>query len=500
MSQKIQDYLHKILDPESVKLVIKAFKLDLPLTIRTNSLKISADKLKLRLESKGFKLSEIELVPGAFIINDEPIPVSKTIEHFAGLFYIQSLSSMLPSLILEPNSGEIVLDVASAPGSKTTHIAQLMENKGVIIANDVTFERLRVLAHQIDRLGILNTGITQIDGNRFGNLLPEIFDKALVDAPCSSLGIISKAREVLIWWNFDEVKRLSNKQQQLLSSAIKSVKPGGVIVYSTCTLTVEENEMLIDSMLKSFPVEIEEIKYKRADFDEGITSYDGFEFDTSLRKAIRIYPFKSNTEGFFIAKLRKTDSTYSKLPKFSEIQRRLSSDDKIKFLTSHDEEVKQALRFLSDEFGIDEKVWENFSYHLKTDELWFNSIEWAKFLSMDSIGLDKNFKQHLLSNLIQRVGIQLAKQVKKSQWKISTNALQLLSQFIKKNIIELENENDAKIFLNGGTLKNLPLEFKSGSYVAVKFDGLILGCGLITKEGLKSQIPKGRRTSEVEVM
>ncbi len=500
MTQKIQDYLHKILDPESVKLAIKAFKLDLPLTIRTNSLKISADKLKLRLESKGFKLSEIEFVPGAFIINEEPIPVSKTIEHFAGLFYIQSLSSMLPSLILEPNPGEIVLDIASAPGSKTTHIAQLMENKGVIIANDVTFERLRVLAHQIDRLGILNTGITQIDGNRFGNLLPEIFDKALVDAPCSSLGIISKAREVLIWWNFDEVKRLSNKQGQLLSSAIKSVKPGGVIVYSTCTLTVEENEMLIDSILKNFPVELEEIKYKRENFDEGITSYDGIKFDSSLRKAIRIYPFKSNTEGFFIAKLRKTDSTYSKSPKFSEIQRRLSSDDKIKFLTSHDEEVKQALRFLSDEFGIDEKVWESFSYHLKADELWFNSVEWAKFLSMDSIGLDKNFKQHLLSNLIQRVGIKLAKQVKKSQWKISTNALQLLSPFITKNIIELEEENDAKTFLNGGTLKNFPSEFKPGAYIAVKFDGLILGCGLITKEGLKSQIPKGRRTSEVEVM
>lgn len=500
MSQKIQDYLHKILDPESVKLFLKAFKHNLPLTIRTNTLKIPAGELKSRLESKGFKLSEIELVPGAFYVDDEPTPISKTIEHFAGLFYIQSLSSMLPSLILEPNPGEIILDIASAPGSKTTHIAQLMENKGVIIANDVTFERLRVLAHQIDRLGILNTGITQIDGNRFGNLLPEIFDRALVDAPCSSLGIISKAREVLIWWNFDEVKRLSNKQQQLLSSAIKSVKPGGVIVYSTCTLTVEENEMLIDSMIKNFPIELEEIKYKRADFDEGITSYDGVEFDESLRKTIRIYPFKSNTEGFFIAKLRKTDSTYSKSPKFSDIQGRLSSDDKIKFLTSHDEEVKGALKFLSDEFGIDERVWENFSYHLKADELWFNSIEWAKFLSMDFAGLDKNFKQHLISNLIQRVGIKLAKQVKKSQWKISTNALQLLSSFITKNIIELESENDAKTFLNGGTLKNFTSEFKPGSYIAVKFDGLTLGCGLITKEGLKSQIPKGRRTSEVEVM
>lgn len=500
MTQKIFDYLQKILDPESVKLMIRTFKIDLPLTIRTNSLKISADELKLRLESKGFKLSEIELIPGAFHVTEEPIPASKTIEHFAGLFYIQSLSSMLPSLILEPKPGELILDIASAPGSKTTHMAQLMENKGVIIANDVMFDRLKVLAHQIDRLGILNAAITQIDGNRFGNLLPEIFDRALVDAPCSSLGIISKAREVLNWWNLHEVKKLSNKQQQLLASAIKSIKPGGVIVYSTCTLTVEENEMLIDSILKNLPVEIMEIKHKRDDFDEGITLYDGIEFDANLRKAIRIYPFKSNTEGFFIAKLRKFGSTYSRSPRFSEIQGRLSNDNKIKFLTSEDEKVKQALEFLSDEFGISEKVWGNFSFHLKGDELWFNSIEWSKFLLMDSFGLDKNFKHHLLSNIIQRVGMKLAKQVKKSQWKISTNALQLLSPFITKNIIELENEEEAKTFLNGGTLKNFPSKFKPGTYIAVKFDGLILGCGLTTKEGLKSQIPKRIRTSEIEVI
>ncbi len=500
MSEKILNYLNKILDSESVKLVIKSFRTALPLTLRTNSLKISPSELKSRLEGKGFKLSKADPVPDAFSVVEEPFLISKTIEHFAGLFYIQSLSSMLPPLILEPSPGELILDIASAPGSKTTYIAQLMDNKGIIIANDVSYERLKVLTHQVERLGVINTGITQTDGNRFGSVLPEIFDCALVDAPCSSLGIISKANEVLNWWNFDEVRRLSNKQQQLLSSAIKSVKPGGIIVYSTCTLTAEENEMVIDFAIKKFPVEVEEISYKRIDFSEGLTYYDGVKFDDSLRKTIRIYPFISNTEGFFIAKLRKKDSTFSKSPTFSDTQVRLLKDDKIKFLTSRDEEVKKALAFLSDEFGIDEKIWENFAFHFKGDELWFSSIDWIKFFSMDFPRIDKNLRQHILYQIIQRIGIKLAKQVKRSQWKISTSALQILSPFIRKNIIELENEEDAKKFLNGWTVKNLSSSFESGSYIAVKFDGLILGCGLITKEGLKSQIPKGRRSFEIEVI
>jgi 16S rRNA (cytosine1407-C5)-methyltransferase len=130
-----------------------------------------------------------------------------------------------------------------------------------------------------------------MDGNRFGNILPEIFDRALVDAPCSALGIISKANEVLNWWSENEVKRFSNKQQQLLTSAIKSVKPNGIIVYSTCTLTVEENELVIENALKKFPIEIEEINFKNIDFDEGITIYDDIQLDERLKKTIRILSF-----------------------------------------------------------------------------------------------------------------------------------------------------------------------------------------------------------------
>ncbi|CUU01618.1 16S rRNA (cytosine1407-C5)-methyltransferase [Candidatus Kryptobacter tengchongensis] len=499
MSEKIFNYLTKILDPESARLVLKMYKLNIPLTIRTNTLKISSSKLKERLESKGFKLREIAFIPDSFIVVEEPFPISKTLEHFAGFFYMQSLSSMLPSLALEPEPDEFVLDIASAPGSKTTHIAQLMKNTGIIIANDISFERLKVVAHQIERLGILNTAITSIDGNRFGNLLPEVFDRALVDAPCSALGIISKSNEVLTWWNIDEVRRLSNKQYQLLTSAIKSVKPDGVIVYSTCTLTVEENELMIDSVLKKFPLEIEEINYKTVDFDEGITFYDGLPLDERLKKAVRIYPFKSNTEGFFIARLRKTDSTFSKSPEFSDIGNRVSHE-KMRFLTADDKDLKEALKFLTDEFGIDENIWSKFVYYFKNDEIWFCSPGWKKFLTLDFSGIDKNFKHHLMSSIIQRVGLKLAKSVKKAQWKISTSALQILSPFVVKNIIELQNEDQARIFINGGVVKNPDLNFRPGTYTAVNFDGITLGCGLVTKEGLKSQIPKGRRTVEVEVM
>ena len=256
---------------------------------------------------------------------------------------------------------------------------------------------------------------------------------------------------------------------------------------------------MIDSILKKFPVEIEEIEYKKAEFDEGITSYDGLPLDERLKKAVRIYPFKANTEGFFIAKLRKTDSTFSKSPKITEINNG-KTIQQIKFLTANDEKLKSPLKFLSDEFGIEEKIWEEFAFYFKGDELWFSSLDWIKFLTTDFSLINKNFKHHLLSSLVQRVGLKLAKAVKNKQWKISTSALQLLAPFITKNIIEFETEEQARTFLNGGTIKNFPSNFNPGSYIAVKFDGIILGCGLITKEGLKSQIPKGRRSSEVEVI
>ncbi len=500
MKTKILNYLLKILDPISADKMIKSLKSIPPICIRTNTLKISPIELKTRLENLGFKLNEIELVPGAFVVLEEPVPISKTIEHFAGLFYIQSLSSMLPSIALDPQPGEYILDIASAPGSKATHTAQLTQNSGVIFANDVIPDRLKVLVHNIERLGVLNIAVTSIDGNRFGNILPEIFDKALVDVPCSALGIISKANEVLNWWSEDEVRRFSNKQQQLLTSAIKSVKPNGIIVYSTCTLTVEENELVIENALKKLPIEIEEINFKNIGFDEGITFYNEVQLDERLKKTIRIYPFKFNSEGFFIAKIRKTDTTITRttaLNDFKILPPQKETTDKFKLLTHKNQEVRSALNFLSDKFGIDEGIWENFAFHIKADEIWFSSIDFLNFFSSDDLTINRNFKTHLLNQIIQRLGIKLAKHVKKERWKISTSALQLLAPHVKRNILELECENDAKIFLNGGIIKKYNGNFEIGEYIAVRFSGITLGCGLVTNDGIKSQIPRGRRTVEI---
>ena len=502
MRTKILNYLLKILDPISAEKMIKSLKSSPPLCLRTNTLKISPDELKTRLENIGFKLNEIELVPGAFIVLEEPVPISKTIEHFAGLFYIQSLSSMLPAIALSPQPGEYILDIASAPGSKATHIAQLMKNSGVIFANDVIPDRLKVLVHNIERLGVLNTAVTSIDGNRFGNILPEIFDRVLVDVPCSALGIISKANEVLNWWSENEVRRFSNKQKQLLTSAIKAAKPNGIIVYSTCTLTVEENELVIEDALKKFPIEIEEISFKNIDFDEGITFYNEVQLDERLKKTIRIYPFKFNSEGFFIAKIRKTDITVTRttaLNDFKILSSQKGTTDKFKLLTYKNQEIRSVLNFLSNRFGIDESVWEKFAFHIKADEIWFSSIDFINFFSNDDSTINRNLKTHLLNQIIQRLGIKLAKHVKKERWKISTSALQLLAPYVNKNVIDLENENDVKVFLNGGILKNYNGNFELGEYIAVRFSGIMLGCGLVTKAGIKSQIPRGRRTIEIEI-
>lgn len=146
--------------------------------------------------------------------------------------------------VLKPTKEDTVLDIAAAPGSKTTQMAQHMENYGVIVANDVSVKRLKALTNNLERLGVLNVCVTQLDGRRFGKLMPEAFDKILVDAPCSAEGTIRKSYKAIYNWQPWGYKKLVETQKMLLVSAYKALKPGGVLVYSTCTFAPEENEGL----------------------------------------------------------------------------------------------------------------------------------------------------------------------------------------------------------------------------------------------------------------
>ena len=281
-----------------------------PNSIRCNTLKIDAGDLKKRLENYGWKIKvpykdfpEIMIVDGV-----KPGEIGNSKEHLLGYFYVQEISSMLPMLILKPRSGEIVLDLCASPGSKTTQAAAMMENSGTIIANEVSIGRISILNSNLQRCGVMNTVVTRKEGSafceRFLKKSKIRFDKILVDAPCSGEGTLRKSPKTFEMWNVNMIKKISRTQRKLAESAIRLLKAGGEMIYSTCTLAPEENEMIVDYLLKKFDIKIEPVSLPLK-FRKGVCGWDGVELNSQVKNCLRLYPQDNNTDGFFVAKIKK---------------------------------------------------------------------------------------------------------------------------------------------------------------------------------------------------
>ncbi|MFH1377031.1 MAG: RsmB/NOP family class I SAM-dependent RNA methyltransferase [Candidatus Woesearchaeota archaeon] len=272
-----------------------------PKSIRTNTLKITPTKLKQRL--KEFKLKQIPWCKEGFWVEGERTDLGNLPEHGLGYFYIQEASSMLPSIALDPKKGDFVLDIAAAPGSKTTHLAALMKNTGLIIANDPDYKRIKALNMNIQRSGITNTIITKMPGRFFKNLN---FDKILLDAPCSGTGTIRKSPRTILEWNPNNIKRIAGIQRQLIKTSFENLKKGGILVYSTCTLEPLENEGIVSHLLENYPnAKLEKINIKIKS-SPAILEFEDQKFDPEVKKCLRIWPQDNNTDGFFVAKILKS--------------------------------------------------------------------------------------------------------------------------------------------------------------------------------------------------
>jgi len=280
-------------------------------SIRANTLKISPEELKKKLEKKSWIITQpFEKHPEIMIIESDlqPGELGRSLEHLLGYYYVQEISSMLPVIALNPNPNETILDLCSAPGSKTTQIAAKMKNTGVIIANDLKLGRIKILASNLERCGVTNTIITKSEGVKICKNLKENYqiDKILVDAPCSGEGMIERSKEANKMWNINKIRSLSKIQKNLLESAFELLKPEGVLVYSTCTYSPEENEEVVDFILKEFKnIKIEKISLPTKSH-EGIRIWQGKKYLEDVKYSCRIYPQDNNTGGFFIAKFKKT--------------------------------------------------------------------------------------------------------------------------------------------------------------------------------------------------
>lgn len=308
---QFQEKLIILFGEEKAKTLLQTFCFAKPITIRINTLNASKEQVLQFFDKQNIQYSSVPWFDLAFIIHNATTRELTDLEIYKqGFFYIQNLSSMIPALVLDPQKDEKVLDLAAAPGSKTTQMAAMMNNEGEIIANDVSRTRMFKLQDNLSQQGVSNTKVITGPGERVWQKYPEYFDKVLVDVPCSMEGRFV-CGDIFSYkdWSLKKVKILAKQQQWLLRSAISATKVGGLIVYSTCTISPEENEGVIDWLIKKEKanVEIEEIFIKDLEKNEAISSFGEKKYNPEVVKTLRILP-SQKMEGFYVAKIRKIGS------------------------------------------------------------------------------------------------------------------------------------------------------------------------------------------------
>lgn len=279
-----------------------------PVVIRTNTLRTHRRELAQSLINRGVTLEPIgKWSKVGLQVFESQVPLGATPEYLAGHYILQAASSFLPVMALAPQEQERILDMASAPGGKVTYVAALMKNTGSIFANDSNKNRTKGLIGNIHRLGVRNTIVCNYDAREFPKVIGG-FDRVLLDAPCSGTGVIAKDPSVKTNKTEKDFILLPHLQKQLLLSAIDSVdhasKTGGYVVYSTCSVTVEENEQVVQYALSKRP-NVKLVETGLPFGIDGFVSYMGKQFDSKMKMTKRFYPHSYNVDGFFVSKFKK---------------------------------------------------------------------------------------------------------------------------------------------------------------------------------------------------
>lgn len=284
---------------------LESCKVKAPRTVRANSFKISVEELQKIFVAHKIDSEIHPAIENVLTVKTQWVRIGLLDEHRRGLFVAQDVSSMIPPLVLNPKAGDVVLDMTAAPGMKTCQMAELMQNQGAIVALDSNRERLKGLRFNLNRLGVINTLVVQAFSESFRPRLQ--FDKVLLDAPCSSEGVVRKRWDALKNWSPNLVMRKAELQKQLIRTAFDCLKEGGELVYSTCTLSPEENEEIIQFLLSKHPnAKIQPIeKIKNFKWREGFTEYENKKFVAQMKNCIRVLPQDNDSESFFIAKIKK---------------------------------------------------------------------------------------------------------------------------------------------------------------------------------------------------
>jgi len=412
--------------------------------LRVNTLYL--DPLDLKNSYPNIK--ENENIPYSFYYDKNEYDLGKSIEHFAGGIYIQDASAMLVAHLLEPKENERIIDLCAAPGGKATQVAILMNNSGLVIANDYNDKRSDILSENVERLGITNTIVLNNKIDTIANHFGGYFDKVILDAPCSGEGMFRKNSLTYDDWTYDKTLNLAKIQKDLILKAYRCLKKDGVMVYSTCTFATEENEEVIKYLLDNTNASIIPIK-KEKDFDGSILKVDG---------AVRLYPFNFEGEGHFICLVKCNDDHFNHLKMGN------------KEASRKDMELYRA--FEEDNLNISLSG----NFVKMGDEL--------HLLPNDCFCLDR-FK-------VLRNGIHLGTIKEKRFEPNHALALYLKKEEVKNCLDFSYNSKEIKDYLKGFTLETIN---KKG-YVLICVEGISLGWCKDDGRLIKNLYPKGLRVQE----
>ncbi|MGG5253918.1 RsmF rRNA methyltransferase first C-terminal domain-containing protein [Neobacillus sp. SM06] len=269
--------------------------------LRINPLKITEQNW---LDISPFSLEKIPFVPNGFYYDSVKDQPGKHPYHAAGLYYIQEPSAMFVAEQLAPKPGEKVLDLCAAPGGKTTQLAGMMNQEGFLLANEIHPKRAKALSENIERLGIEGSLVTNETPERLASHFPGYFDKILVDAPCSGEGMFRKDPDAVHYWSDEHVAACASQQKNILDSAYQMLNEGGILVYSTCTFSPEENEQTVEAFLKKYP-DLQLLPIQKPDGVQNGKPEWGYEHNPELLKTARLWPHHLRGEGHFVAKFKK---------------------------------------------------------------------------------------------------------------------------------------------------------------------------------------------------
>lgn len=456
--EDVKSYLPEHLELEDF---INACQTPLKRAVRVNTLKMSTAEFEQVCSERNWQITQVPWCEEGYWLErpeqeEEALPLGRTDLHLSGCIYVQEASSMLPPTALKDalDNAHTVLDMAAAPGSKTSQLVAMLNNEGFLVANEYSSSRLKALSATLKRVGAHNVGLTHFDGAVFGDYMPEMFDAILLDAPCSGEGTVRKDADALKNWSLQSNIDIAEVQKSLIKSAFHALKVGGTLVYSTCTLTPVENQAVCQYLLDEFDglMAVEPLN----------DLFIGAEKAATQEGYLHIWPQLFDSEGFFIAKFKKTGAKAVSEPKRKK--------GAFPFTPMPAKQLQEFMQYLKKQFGITALPG---TVHSRDKEVWlFPDVE----------------NERLLETVkYSRIGI-LIGTTHKNGVRLEHEFGSCLGKLASKNTLELTAEQGADYF-NGKDVRLSEPSSAQGEAI-IRLNGASVGLGKWQKNKIKNSLAR----------